>query len=248
MNRQPVTGMKSASFTATLTLCLLLAMSIHAKAQDAKGSLRLVLIGDSTVCDYPTDKPQRGWGQFVQAYFKDEVKVINLAKGGRSTKTFIKEGLWQKTLNEKPDVILIQFGHNDSHSPDKPEATSASTDYKDYLRRYIDEARAAGATPVLITPMVRRNFGPDGKLRDILQPYAEAMKQVGAEKKVPVVDLHTSSWALVEPLGSKGSADMASAPGDGTHFNGKGAKAMAELVMKELPAAAPALQSHLKGK
>ena len=78
--------------------------------------------------------------------------------------------------------------------------------------------------------------------------YAEAMKQVGAEKKVPVVDLHTSSWALVEPLGSKGSADMASAPGDGTHFNGKGAKAMAELVMKELPAAAPALQSHLKGK
>ena len=248
MNRPPVTFMKSASCTATLTLCLLLAMSIGAQAEDAKGSLRLVIIGDSTVCDYPTDKPQRGWGQFIQDYFHAEVKVINLAKGGRSTKTFIKEGLWQKALDLKPDVVLIQFGHNDSHSPDKPEATSASTDYKDYLRRYIDEARAAGATPVLITPMVRRNFGPDGKLRDILQPYAKAMKQVGAEKKVPVIDLHTSSWALVEPLGFKGSADMASAPGDGTHFNRKGAKAMAELVMKELPAAAPALQSHLKGK
>lgn len=246
MNHPTVTDMKLISGTAALSFCLLLTMSIQAKAEAVKSPLRLALIGDSTVCDYPTDKPQRGWGQFVQDYFKNEVTVINLAKGGRSAKTFIKEGLWQKTLNEKPDVILIQFGHNDSHAPDKPEATGAGTDYKDYLRRYIDDTRASGGTPILITPMVRRNFGPDGKLRDILQPYADAMKQVGTEKKVPVIDLHTSSWALVEPLGSKGSADMTSAPGDGTHFNRKGAKAMAELVMKELPAAAPILKRHLK--
>jgi len=238
--------MKLLSFATALSLGLLISLAVPLKAGDAKGPLRLVLIGDSTVCEYPLDKPQRGWGQFLQGYFKDDVKVINLAVGGRSTKTFIKEGRWQKALNEKPDFVLIQFGHNDSHAPEKPEATSAGTDYKEYLRRYIDDSRAAGATPVLITPMVRRNFSPDGKLRDILKPYADAMKQVGAEKKVPVIDLHASSWALVEPLGYKGSAVMANAPGDGTHFNEKGARAMVELVMKELPAAAPALKSHLK--
>jgi len=238
--------MKLILASTALSFCVLLSQIVDAGAKDAKDPLRLVLIGDSTVCDYPTNKAQRGWGQYVQGYFKNEVKVINLAKGGRSTKTFIQEGLWNKALAEKPDVILIQFGHNDSHSPDKPEATSASADYKDYLRRYVDETRAAGATPVLITPMVRRNFGPDGKLRDILQPYAEAMKQVGAEKKVPVINLHALSRALVEPLGANGSADMASAPGDNTHFNQKGASAMAELVMKELPTAVPELKIHLK--
>ena len=227
-------------------LCVLLSVSTCARAADHQGPLRLVIIGDSTVCNYPTNIAQRGWGQFIQGYFKDDVKVINLARSGRSTKTFIKEGLWQKALAEKPDVVLIQFGHNDSHAPEKPEATDANTDYKQYLRRYIDETRAIGGEPILITPMVRRTFGPDGKLKDALQRYADAMKQVGAEKNVPVIDLHVASKALVEPLGPEGSASMANKPGDNTHFNEKGARAMAELVMKELPAADPALASHLK--
>ena len=81
--------------------------------------MRLAIIGDSTVCEYPPDHACRGWGHYIQDYFKDTVYVINLARSGRSTKTFIKEGLWSKTLDEKPDIILIQFGHNDSHSPDR---------------------------------------------------------------------------------------------------------------------------------
>jgi len=215
-------------------------------AGDTNQSLRLVIIGDSTVCNYPTNGFQRGWGQYIQGYFKNNVTVINLAKSGRSTKTFIQEGLWQKALAEKPDVVLIQFGHNDSHSPTKPEATDARTDYQEYLRRYIDDARAAGATPILVTPMVRRDFGPDEKLKDNLQPYAEAMKLVGTEERVPVIDLHASSRALVESLGPEASKDMANKPGDSTHFNARGAKAMAGLVMQELPAADPKLASCLR--
>lgn len=220
-------------------------MQLAAVAADAV-TVRLAIIGDSTVCNYPESEPTRGWGQFIQERFKDDVKVINLAAGGRSTKTFIKEGRWKKTLEQKPNFILIQFGHNDSHDPSKPEATAAATDYKEYLRQYIDEARAAGATPILITPMHRRNFGADGKLADILLPYAKAMKEVGAEKQVPVIDLHTSSGELFQRIGVAGCAELDNKPGDHTHFNEKGARAMADLVMKELPAVAPALQSHLK--
>lgn len=226
---------------AALLSCLSTAL-----AGDAKGPLTLVLVGDSTMCNYPTNGVQRGWGQFVQDYFDDGVRAINLARSGRSTKTFISEGLWQQALAEKPDVVFIQFGHNDSHTPDHPEATDAGTDYRTNLCRYIDDARAAGATPILITPMVRRTFGPDGKLQDGLQSYAEAMKRVGSEKNVPVIDLHASSKALVESLGLKESMKMAAKAGDYTHFNVAGAKAMAELVMKELPPVSPVLKKHLK--
>jgi lysophospholipase L1-like esterase len=209
--------------------------------------LRIAIIGDSTVCEYPATRPDRGWGQFIEERFTDgAVKTTNLAAGGRSTKTFIQEGRWQKTLDLKPNYVLIQFGHNDSHAPEKPEATSASTDYKSFLRRYVDESRAIGATPILVTPMVRRTFGDDGKLTDILQPYAASMKEVATEKSVAVIDLHASSKKLVEQLGPEASAEMANKTGDATHFNEKGARAMADLVIKELPTAEPKLKAYLK--
>lgn len=205
----------------------------------------IVIIGDSTVCEYPVESPARGWGHYIQAAFNDDVAVVNLAASGRSTKTFISEGRWQKTLDLKPRFILIQFGHNDSHDPSKPEATDAATTYKDFLRRYIDDARNIGATPILVTPMCRRIFdGP--KLKDALLPYSDAMKEVAAEKKVALVDLHAASHDYFESLGEAGSAELANKAGDQTHFNEKGAKAMAALVLKQLPDADPILKEHLK--
>ena len=202
----------------------------------ATNTVRLVIVGDSTVCNYPDDQPTRGWGQFIQGFFNESVRVVNLAKSGGSTKTFIDEGLWQKALNERPNFVLIQFGHNDSHGSGRPESTDADTSFKEYLRRYIDDSRAIGATPLLVTPMCRRTFGPDGKLNDALRPYANAMKEVAAEKKVGVIDLHSTSGELFQKLGEAGSAELANKAGDRTHFNEKGARAMAELVMKELRA------------
>lgn len=223
-------------------------------ADAARSPLRIVVIGDSTVCEYPANRPDRGWGQYIGEYFKPgTVKVINLAKPGRSTKTFIQEGRWKMALEETPDYVLIQFGHNDSHAPDLPESTDAATDYKDNLRRYIDESRAIGATPVLITPMVRRTFDGHRMITESQPPpnrplssYAEAMKDVADEKKVPVIDLYASSKKLMEKLGPARSQKLANKQADPTHFNEKGAKSMADLVMEDLPSAVPALNKFLK--
>jgi len=209
-------------------------------------AVKMVIIGDSTVCDYPADSPNRGWGQFIGEYFRDSVTVVNLAAGGRSTKTFIGEGRWAKALAEKPQFVLIQFGHNDSHAKEKPEATDAATDYRENLRRFVTDSRGIGAAPVFITPMQRRTFTPEGKLNDNLEPYAEAMKAVAAELQVPVVDLHEMSGALYLKLGPEKCLELANKAGDATHFGEKGARAMAELVMSKLPGAVPGLQGLLK--
>jgi lysophospholipase L1-like esterase len=211
--------------------------------------IKIVIIGDSTVCNYPAEKPDRGWGMFIEEYFKaDTVQIINLAKPGRSTKTFIQEGRWKEALKYKPNFVFIQFGHNDSHGPDKPESTDAATYYKEYLRCYIDDSRAIGATPILITPMARRIFDAEGKIVSGLARYADAMKEVAAKKNVGVIDLNTSSKVLFEQLGPEKSAELANRKGDVTHFNEKGARAMADLVMKELPVAEPALKKYLKAQ
>lgn len=214
----------------------------------AKRPLRVVVIGDSTVCDYPSDHSCRGWGQYLQERFEDSVQIINLAASGRSTKTFIQEGLWKKALDKQPNYVFIQFGHNDSHGSDRPEATDAATDYKDYLRRYVDDCRAIGAEPLLITPMHRRTFDRQGRLEDILAPYATAMKEVAAEKKVAVIDLHAMSGELFLQLGESGSEKMANAAGDRTHFNEEGARTMAGLVLQMLPTVMPDLAKQLQNR
>ncbi len=237
-------------FRRPLLLATAFSLAVAAMLASAKSAapekLTIAIIGDSTVCDYPAEHACKGWGQFIAGYFNDKVRVVNLAASGRSTKTFIAEGRWKRTLAEKPDVVLIQFGHNDSHAPTRPEATDAATDYRDFLRRYVDEARAVNATPIFVTPMHRRTFDADGKLTDILQPYSESMKAVATEKKVALIDLHTSSGGLFRSLGRERCPEFANAPTDFTHFNEKGARAMAELVMKELPAAAPQLAGWMR--
>lgn len=223
-------------------------------ANAASTPVRIVIVGDSTVAQYPAKDSKRGWGQFIAEDFRPgTVEVSDLAAPGRSTKSFIKEGRWKKALAEKPDYVLIQFGHNDSHAPSKPEATDPATDYKANLRRYIDESRAIGATPILVTPMVRRTFDAQGRIVEgqpmpnrPLAAYAEAMKAVGAEKNVPMIDLYTSSKAQAEKLGPVACLQLASAKSDVTHFNEKGARAMAALVIRGLPAAAPGLAGLLK--
>lgn len=207
--------------------------------------MHLVIVGDSTVCNWPLNDPlhRSGWGMHIQSYFQPGLTVSNLAASGRSTKTFITEGRWAKALAEKPDVVLIQFGHNDSHATANPEATSATGDFRDYLRRYIDDTRAIGGVPVLVTPMCRRTPA------DNLVPYADAMKAVAAEQNVALIDLHAASATLYAELGDRVNllaANLASGQPDPTHFNAEGARAMARLVMDGLPGAVPALRPLLR--
>jgi lysophospholipase L1-like esterase len=218
----------------------LLAMSLAGVAARA-ASVTIVLIGDSTMCNYPEASRQRGWGQLLPEFLTSDAKVINLARGGASTKSFPAK-LWAEGIAAKPDFILIQFGHNDSHAKEKPESTDAATDYRENLRRYVREARAAGAEPVLITPVRRRLFRSNGDLSSELARYADAMKVVATEMDVKLIDLHETSGELYTRLGEQGSdaftmnqPDNADRPGNGdrTHFTAYGAREMAALVVAD---------------
>ncbi|MFA6103734.1 MAG: rhamnogalacturonan acetylesterase [Victivallaceae bacterium] len=212
-----------------------------------KTKINVILVGDSTVADYKPELVIRGWGQVIPKFFNDDVKVINQAICGRSTKTFIQQGDWDKTLKlVKPgDYVLIQFGHNDSHAKDKPESTDAATNYTEFLRKYVDDVRAAKATPILIAPMHRGKF-EKGKISAELQPYVDAMKKIAREKDVVCIDLYISSGSLMQELGPDGIAPLFCAPDDRTHFSETGAIAIAELIVKDLSAAKTPLSSYLK--
>ncbi|MBC7817530.1 MAG: rhamnogalacturonan acetylesterase, partial [Planctomycetaceae bacterium] len=171
-------------------------------------------------------------------------KVSNHAQSGRSSKSFLREGRWEPVLREKPDFVFIQFGHNDQ--PGKGDRTTdPNGDFQDNLRKYIDEARAVGIQPVLVTPVARRIF-VDGKATTTLTPYADAMKTVAAEKKVPLVDLHAASFQLFDELGEEASADFSASASDRTHFSRKGAREIGRLVVSRLSLDVPALRVYLR--
>jgi lysophospholipase L1-like esterase len=216
--------------------------------------LKIALIGDSTVCNYPAESRQRGWGQLLPEFLNADIIVINEARGGLSTKTYPAK-LWDKVRAAQPDYILIQFGHNDSHAKTNPEATDAATDYRDNLRRYIAETRAIGAQPILVTPVRRRLFQANGTPTTELQPYADAMKAVATELSVPVIDLYSLSGDLYQKLGETGSdaftmnqPDNADRPGKGdrTHFTEHGAREMARIVATALAEQIPSLKPAIK--
>lgn len=227
-----------------LAAALVLALPALATADEKK--VRVAMVGDSTMASYPNppkDRPDlHGWGQVFGTFFTDRVEILNHAASGRSTKTFIAEKRWQKVLDAKRDYVFIQFGHNDQ----KDKTLAPDEGYREYLVRYIDEARKAGIKPVLVTPVARRTFDKDGKPTTSLTPFADATKKVAKEKGVPVIDLHQLSFDLYGKLGDAGSSDFSPSASDRTHFSKKGATAVAELVAKVLPDAVPELKDVLK--
>jgi lysophospholipase L1-like esterase len=210
----------------------------------AAGPVRIVLVGDSTVND------EGGWGPGFRAAFRPDVTILNLAKNGRSSKSFRDEGLWAPALTAHADYILIQFGHNDQPGKGPDRETDAATTYRANLSRYIDEAVAAGARPVLVTSIVRRNFTPDGKIvRDALVPYVEAAREVAAQKKVPLIDLYTATLRQAESLGPDGCSEIdaldAAGKRDHTHLGPKGRMTIGAIAAAEFVKLFPDLQSYL---
>jgi pectinesterase len=217
--------------------------------------IRIVLIGDSTVTD------DAGWGKGLAMCLTDSVDLRNLALGGRSSKSFRAEGSWKKALDLKPDYVLIQFGHNDQpgHGPDRE--TDPQTTYRQNMIQYVEEARAAGIKPVLVTSLSRRQWGSDNKIHSTLMPYAEVVLQIAADQKVPLIDLHARSIELYEKLGKDGVSELSPkktsktiTPGaaneadvlDGTHLNTKGSNVVGPIVAAELKKAVPELTSCIK--
>ena len=163
---------------------------------------------------------------------------------------FAQKALWDAALVRLqpavPTWVLIQFGHNDQ--PGKPgRSTDLQTEYPANLARYVDEVRAEGAVPVLVTPLTRRSF-KGGELVDDLQPWAQAMRDVAQRQQVPLVDLYALSGATVRALGSAQADTLATAapgqPGfDRTHLGARGACVFAEQLARELARVVPALDT-----
>jgi lysophospholipase L1-like esterase len=206
--------------------------------------VRIALVGDSTVND------QGGWGPGFSAAFPG-LQVLNFALNGRSSKSFRDEGAWAKALASHPTHILIQFGHNDVPGKGPERETDPQTSYRANLTGFLAEARAAGAIPVLVTSIVRRNFDTQGKIKvDSLAPYVAEVRRLAAEQKVPLMDLYTLTLEHAERLGPEGCADIDARDKEGkrdrTHLGKKGQQEIGILAAQELARVVQFFADHLK--
>jgi lysophospholipase L1-like esterase len=219
-----------------------------AARRPAGTSVRIDLIGDSTQTD------NAGYGRGFCANLTRDVDCVNMAKGGASTKTFREQGLWERSLETKPDYMLIQFGHNDMETKDHLPRQVTMAEYEANLRRYVEEARAAGIKPVLVTPLSRRYFEADGKVHDDLVGHGAVMKKVAAEMKVPLVDLQGDSISYLDGIGEqRGNAlgiTKKDAEGktvdDKTHLNWQGSYVFGRIVAVDMGKSVPVLAKYVR--
>ena len=228
-------------------LLLLFALSLSISPAEETRT-RIALAGDSTVTD------TAGWGAAFAKLLGPNAECLNFARGGQSTKSFRDSKNWQKVLDSKPAYILIQFGHNDMPGKGPNRETDPATTFPQNLTRFIEEARAIGAKPILVTSLARRVFDKD-KIRGELKPWADAATKVATEQQVPLVDLFTRSVNLHNKLGIAES-DTFNPPivrktkddktTDRTHLNDHGAQVIAAIIAEELHQVAPDLAKLVK--
>lgn len=221
---------------------------------------KLHTIGDSTMSEYkPAATPKRGWGMYLQAFFNpDSVEVNNRGKSGASTRTFYEtENLWPsvKTQMHAGDYLIIQFAHNDEKCKGEDvyeqnaklraegkdtltdmRGTEPNTTYKAYLRKFVNEAREMGVTPILMSPICRAYF-KDGKINDEGQHvlsehknYVRSMREVAEETGVPFLDMTARSQELYEQQGKDFCMTHYFNCGDKTHTSSEGGMAIASLA------------------
>lgn len=223
-------------------------------------AVTVFLAGNSTVCDQRYE-PYSAWGQMLPGFFKPGViSVANHAESGEALKSFVAEHRFEKLLDQiRPgDFLFIQFAHNDQKKQSSAYA-APFTDYQEYLRLYIREVKNLGATPVLITPMLRRSFDDQGKVLNTHGKYPEAMRQVAAEEGVTLIDLFEMSKILYEALGPDDSKKLfvhypaGSFPGqekelkDNSHHSSYGAYALARCIVNGIYDKQPELAEALVG-
>jgi lysophospholipase L1-like esterase len=205
------------------------------------------IAGDSTVTDQPNE-PFASWGQMLPRFFKADIAIANHAESGETLKSFVTGLRLDKLLSQmkRGDYLLMQFGHNDMKENWPQTYVEPSTTYKAYLSVFIAEARRRGATPVLVTPMQRRQFDGGGKIRNSLGGYPEAMRQLARDEKAALVDLNAMSVAFYEALGP-GKAPFAFGNGgkDATHHSQYGAYELAKCVIEGIRSANIDLAQHI---
>ena len=211
-----------------------------------KKHIKLYMIGDSTMAIKEIKAyPETGWGMPFSIFF-DSTVTDNRAKNGRSTRTFIEEGLWKPVFDnlQEGDYVFIQFGHNDEVSTKKSFTTEE--EFKNNLARYIVESQSKKAIPILLTPVARRKFDSTGHIAGTHDVYSELVRLVAKKYNVPLIDHDRKSQALLQQLGVRSSELMFNHlnPGehpnypdgkiDDTQFSEVGARMMAQIVLKEI--------------
>lgn len=231
---------------------------VSLEIKKAERAVTVYLAGDSTVVDQAVE-PWCAWGQMLPLFFKPGVSIANNAESGETLKAFISEYRFAKIMSTiKPgDYLFIQFTHNDQKPG--PDHVDAFTDYKSFLKLYINEARLHGATPVLVTSMNRRTFGPDGKITNSMGDYPEAMRQTAKEENVALIDLNAMSKILYEAWGPENSVKAfvqypaGTFPGqtqelkDNTHFNSYGAYELAKCIVEGIKSNQLGIAQYLLG-
>ncbi len=244
--------MKRLSFLG-LMLCL------GAGLLQEKKKIKIFLAGDSTIAvKEPKAFPETGWGMPFVHFWDSTVTVVNRAKNGRSTKTFLSEGLWKSIMEEakEGDYVIIQFGHNDE-AKEKLERYATPDTFKMNLTRFIRETREKKAIPVLFTPVSRRKFDKEGNAAETHKEYSALVKEVAKETGVLFVDLDEKSRALYQQFGEVQSKllflqlqpgehpNYPEGKNDNTHFSELGARLIAQLVLTEIKTIAPGLANRI---
>jgi pectinesterase len=216
-------------------------------------SFTIHLTGDSTMADKDIKggtNPERGWGMMFPNFLDEGVDVVNYAKNGRSTKSFIDEGLWDKVLGnlKEGDYVFIQFGHNDSKQSDSVRYAAPWGAYKANLEKFVLQTREKGGKPVLLTPVARRWFKEGGLDRNCHGDYPIVMKKVAEELNVPLLDMTSVTLDWLEGLGDEGSRPyymISTGKSDNTHTIARGARKLAEMTCTEIKKSLPEIAEHL---
>ena len=197
--------------TLTLGLAFGLSMLGASAYGDEPRPVRFILVGDSTMAK------TSGYGNaFCERVIVADT-CLNLARAGRSSASFRREGRWNEVEGllrggaaYRATYVLIQFGHNDQ--PGKPgHSTDLATEFPANMMRYVREVKALGGVPVLVTPLTRRNFVA-GRLDNNLRPWADAVLDVARQEHVPVLDLNADSHAAVQAMGQDEADTLAVEP------------------------------------
>lgn len=216
----------------------------------------IFLAGNSTVTDQENE-PWASWGQMFPRFLKADIAVANYAESGETLKAFRRENRLKKivSLMKAGDYLFMEFAHNDQ----KPGGNHVEpfTTYQDELRYFINEARKKGAHPVLVTSTNRRWFDEQGKIKNTLEEYPEAMRQLAKEENIPLVDLNKMSKDLYESMGVENSKNafvhypantfpnQDKPLADNTHFNPFGAYELAKCVVQGIIDNNMELKNHI---
>lgn len=238
---------------------LLLVLSMNAK------DIRVALVGSSACESYGKKDPKLifGWGEVIGDFFTPDVKIMNFAKSGRSSKSFQAEGRWDKVIAAKPDYILMTIGANDAKIKDPKRYTNPETEYRANLMKFLSDSQKIGAKMIFVTinqalcydkKTNRAVFNSDGKVfRKDREPYNKVIREVAAKTGTPCLELAKAQSKKLEDMGEAEAGKLyriipKTGKVDPSHTNLSGAKLIAGIIVEELAKSNSPLKKYIAKK